>query len=148
MKAKSGFACKEVGRKVTNFKQEKWSKKAKQLCYDGIKQKYLENELPRLTLLSTKHKTIVECTKDSTWGCGKPLSDESCLDKTLWINQGIMGEMLESIRHSLPPTSHPIEDSSSSSSSSDDSSSENDENSDSKIVPAAVQSIDKGPTSM
>ena len=105
LNAKSGAACKEAGRKITNFKQEKWNKKAKSLCLEGIKQKYLANEEPRRLLLSTKNKVIVECTKDTTWGCGMTLSNESCLNKTLWTGQGkgqgIMGEMLEIIRNSL-----------------------------------------------
>ena len=127
MNAKTGYACKELGQQVSNFKQDKWSKKAKSMCCDGIKQKYLENEVPQWTLLATKKKTIVECTKDSVWGCGKPLADDSCLDKTLWVNQGIMGEMLESIRQSLQtlPLSYPSYDSCSSSSS-DESSSDSD----------------------
>ena len=128
MDAKTGYACKEAGRQVSNFKQEKWTKKAKSLCYDGIKQKYLENNHARRILLATKNKTIVECTKDSVWGCGKPLSDESCLNKSLWINQGIMGEMLESIRQSIKSSTLNTSDndSSSSSSSSDSSSSDSD----------------------
>ena len=129
MHAKTGYACKEAGRQVSNFKQEKWTKKAKSLCYDGIMQKYLENKHARRTLLATKNKTIVECTKDSVWGCGKPLSDELCLNKSLWINQGIMGEMLESIRQSLKtstPSTLDSSSSSSSSSSSDSSSSDSD----------------------
>ena len=127
MNAKTGHACKELGRQVSNFRQDKWSKRAKSLCQDGIKQKFLENEVPRRTLLSTKKKTIVECTKDSVWGCGKPLSDESCLDKTLWVDQGIMGEILETIRQNLQTSSMAYTtDDSSSSSSSDESSSESD----------------------
>ena len=127
MNAKTGFACKEAGRQVLHFKQEKWSKKAKSLCYDGIKQKYLENQAARCTLLSTKNKTIVECTKDSVWGCGKPLADETCLDKSMWVNQGIMGEILESIRQeleSIAPSNPNADDSSNDSSSSDESSSD------------------------
>ena len=127
MNDKMGHACKELGRKVSNFKQDKWSRKAKSLCYEGIKQKYLENELPCQTLLATRNKSIAECTKDSVWGCGKPLSDDSCLDKTLWVNQGIMGEILESIRQSLQksPMSYSI-DNSCTSSSSDESSIDSD----------------------
>ena len=127
MNAKTGFACKEAGRQVLHFKQEKWSKKAKSLCYDGIKQKYLENQTARRTLLSTKNKTIVECTKDSVWGCGRPLSDEACLDKSMWVNQGVMGEILESIRQELQTIAsfnQNADYSSTDSSSSDESSSE------------------------
>ena len=105
MAAKNGSACKEAGRKVKNFKKDKWERKAKSLCFEGIKQKYLTNAEPRKLLLSTKDKTIVECTKDNVWGCGLALSNDSCLDKTLWTGQGsgqgIMGEMLESIRDAI-----------------------------------------------
>ena len=136
MNAQTGFACKDAGRQVSNFKQEKWSKKAKSLCYDGIKQKYLENQDARRTLLSTKSKTIVECTKDSVWGCGKPLSDETCLDKSMWVNQGIMGEILETIRQELQPTStsNLPDDSSTDSSSSEGSSSDSNTTDDDDIV--------------
>ena len=111
MDAKNGSTCKEAGRKVKNFKQDKWAKKAKSLCFEGIEQKYLSNAEPRRVLLSTKNKTIVECTKDTTWGCGLVLLNDSCLNKTLWTGcgsgQGIMGEMLESIqkkiRHQMGP---------------------------------------------
>ena len=149
MNAKTGFACKEAGRNVTNFKQEKWTKKAKSLCYDGIRQKYLENKNARRTLLSTKNKTIVECTKDSVWGCGKPLSEDSCLDKSMWINQGIMGEMLESIRQSLKtstPSSLDISSSSSSSASTCDSSSNESDTAD-DTIPRMAQANKAPPTS-
>ena len=105
MEAKNGSTCKEAGRKVKNFKHDKWAKTAKSLCFDGIKQKYLSNPEPRKVLLSTKEKTIAECTKDNTWGCGLALSNDSCLGKTLWTGQGsgqgIMGEILESIREAI-----------------------------------------------
>ena len=62
------------------------------------------------------------------WGCGKPLSDETCLDKSMWVNQGIMGEILETIRQDLQltPTSSAPDKSSNSSSSSEGSSSDSD----------------------
>ena len=143
MNAKTGFACKDAGRQVLNFKQEKWSKKAKSLCYDGIKQKYLENHHARRTLLLTKSKTIVECTKDSVWGCEKPLSDETCLDKSLWVNQGIMGEILESIRQELQPSAPPnlnASDSSTDSTSTDGSSSDSN-TSDEDDIPGESSSV-------
>ena len=111
MEAHNGSTCKEAGRKVKNFKQEMWTKKAKSLCLEGIKQKYLSNAEPRRVLLSTRNKTIVECTKDTIWGCGLVLSNDSCLDKTLWTGQGsgqgIMGEMLEAIRETISQQMEP-----------------------------------------
>ena len=46
----------------------------------------------------TSNKTIVECANDRLWGTGKALADESCLNRDLWISQGILGQILESIR--------------------------------------------------
>ena len=137
MEAKNGSTCKEAGRKIKNFKHDKWAKKAKSLCLEGIKQKYLSNAEPWRVLLSTKDKTIAECTKDNTWGCGLALSNDSCLDKTLWTGQGegqgIMGELLESIRETIRQQmgqlADPItEDDDSSTSTSTDMSSESEDN--------------------
>ena len=77
-------------------------KKAYKLCKLGIKQKFLENEGPKSVLVQkTTGKHIVECTKDSTWGCGLALNDDDCLNPQKWTNQGIMGTMLEEIRQEL-----------------------------------------------
>ena len=124
LSAKTGFKCKELGRKVSNFKLNKWSKKAKSLCQEGIKQKFIENTEPRNVLLSTKTKTIVECTKDPVWGCSSTLSMDICLDKSMWPNQGIMGKMLEAIRSELCQTSNYIDPNSDTSSTSSENNSE------------------------
>ena len=97
--AHNGLACKLQGGKVVNFKKQQWDKKAKELCKPGIRQKFLENRNALVTLLKdTKNKTIIECTKEAVWGCGKALHEENCLVKTEWTQQGIMGEILEEIR--------------------------------------------------
>ena len=99
---KTGHQCKIEGQRITNFNQETWEKNAYQLCKPGIRQKFLENETPRHLLLNkTKGKRITECTKDSVWGCGMSIHNENCLDTTKWINQGIMGSILEEIRTEL-----------------------------------------------
>ena len=100
--ATTGLKCKQEGSRITNYKKSSWEKKAKSLCKPGIKQKFLENRQALTTLLlDTSNKTIVECTKDSVWGCGLALQDKNCLIKTKWTNQGIMGEILQEIRNEL-----------------------------------------------
>ena len=101
-RAKTGQKCKEEGRNINNYKSTTWEKNAMKLCKPGIKQKFIENAIPRnLLLKKTKGKRIVECTKDTVWGCGMALKDENCLNTTKWTNQGIMGKMLEEIRSEL-----------------------------------------------
>ena len=41
----------------------------------------------------------MECASDRLWGTGLPLSDPDCLDRTKWISQGILGQILEDIRN-------------------------------------------------
>ena len=101
-RAWTGQQCKEEGRNISNYKSNIWEKMAKKLCKPGIKQKFIENKIPREVLLQKTHgKKIVECTKDSIWGCGMPLKDENCLESTKWTSQGIMGKLLQEIREEL-----------------------------------------------
>ena len=41
----------------------------------------------------------MECASDRLWGTGLPLSDPDCLDRTKWISQGTLGQILEDIRN-------------------------------------------------
>ena len=101
----TGYQCKMEGQNISKTKQEEWSRKAKNLCLPGIHQKFVENAIPRdLLLKKTKGKQIVECCKDTVWGCGMPIHNDKCLDTLLWTNQGIMGEILEVVRSELGGT--------------------------------------------
>ena len=100
--AKTGHQCKEAGKLVSNYKKEVWDRRAQDLCKQGIRQKFVENKIPRdVLLIKTSGKRIVECTKETPWGCGFPLKDDNCLIPTKWTSQGIMGSMLEAIRQEL-----------------------------------------------
>ena len=100
--AKTGRQCKEAGKLTSNYKKTVWEQRAPELCKQGIRQKFIENKIPRDVLLhKTSGKRIVECTKETPWGCGLPLKDDNCLLPTKWISQGIMGTMLEAIRQEL-----------------------------------------------
>ena len=103
--ATTGHQCKIEGQNITNINNEEWENKARDLCLPGIRQKFIENATPRETLLKkTKGKRIVECCKDSLWGCGMAIHNDKCLNTLLWTNQGIMGEILETVRSELDGT--------------------------------------------
>ena len=94
--------CKVEGQNISRANQEEWSHKARDLCLPGIRQKFAENAIPReLLLKKTKGKRIVECCKDTLWGCGMAIHNDKCLNTLLWTNQGIMGEILEIVRSEL-----------------------------------------------
>ena len=114
----SSHECKEVSRQIRNVNDEKWIEQAGDLCFPGIRAKFFQNPYCMDTLITrTSTKCITECTSDKLWGNGSPLHDPNCLDPSR--PQGIMGQMLESIRseilstqvhpnHSQPRTFGPI----------------------------------------
>ena len=91
---------KEIAMDIANFEKEKWNSMAETLCYEGIKQKFIQNPSLMDYLLETGNKTIVEATYDNVWGTGKPLGHEECLNPTKWRSTGILGRILMKIRDS------------------------------------------------
>ena len=69
------------------------------MCETGIKGKFDENPDLKTVLLKTGNKIIVECSLDETWGTGIPINDLQALKQNRWINQGILGEILEELRN-------------------------------------------------
>ena len=89
--------CKELSRQIRYVNEEKWSECAGELCFPGIRAKFYQNPYCMNKLITkTSTKRIMECTSDKLWGNGSPLQDPDCLNNTQ--SQGIMGQILESIR--------------------------------------------------
>ena len=109
MGCSTSLECKRASRQIRNVDVDKWDMVAGELCQPGIQSKFLQNPPVMDTLLwKTGHKTIVVCTSDRLWGTGIPLNDANCLDSSKWINQGIMGQILEGIRNNvLESHAHP-----------------------------------------
>ena len=98
----TSIECKEISRNIRNYDDNKWEQVAGNLCHPGIRAKFVQNPIVLNTLLTkTGDKRIVECASDRLWGTGLPLSDPDCLDRTKWISQGILGQILEDIRNEL-----------------------------------------------
>ena len=102
MGCSTSLECKRASRQIRNVDANKWDMVAGDLCQPGIQYKFLQNPPVMDTLLwKTGQKTIVECTSDRLWGTGIPLNDPDCLNSSKWINQGIMGQILEGIRNNV-----------------------------------------------
>ena len=94
--------CKQLSRDIANYDDDNWKQVAKNMCQDGIMEKFKQNPSIGETLLNTGNKRLVECSFDKFWGIGVSLSNRNCLDKKLWANNGgILGEMLMKTRDSL-----------------------------------------------
>ena len=100
--ADTPLECKQLSRDIANYDEDNWRQVAKNMCQDGIVEKFKQNPSLGETLLNTGNKKLVECSFDKFWGTGVTLSNRNCLDKGLWVNDGgILGEMLMEIRASL-----------------------------------------------
>ena len=99
--ANSPLESKRLARDISNYNEENWRMVAKNMCYEGIREKFLQNPTVAKALMDTKDKTLVECSFDKIWGNGIPLSDRSWMDRQRWHNIGILGEMLMDIRKEL-----------------------------------------------
>ena len=79
----------------------RWSDVAKTTCYNGLKEKFVQNENLKNFLIHTGTRTIVECSVDKLWGTGIPIHVKNCLDPRTWTSQGLLGELLTRIRAEL-----------------------------------------------
>ena len=104
--ADTPLECKQLSRDIDNFNEDNWRQVAKNMCQEGINEKFRQNPTLSEILLQTGDKKIVECSFDKHWGNGIPLYNRGCLDKRMWANNGgILAEMLETTRMLLRSTS-------------------------------------------
>ena len=108
MGCKTSFDCKQLAWSIKNVDAKQWDAVARGVCERGIREKFAQNaHLMQVLLEKTSNKTIVECANDRLWGNGKALADESCLNRDVWISQGILGQILENIRAEFVSTRIP-----------------------------------------
>ena len=97
--ASTPHECKDLTTNISGFRKSKWNKEAKKLCTPGIHEKFLQNDaLLNILVERTGMKTIVESTTDPVWGTSVPIQSPHCLTETKWTSQGILGEILQSLR--------------------------------------------------
>ena len=92
---------KDISRDIKNFDRKSWNEVAEEICYEGVKQKFLQNQHLLEALVKTGEKTLIESSYDDVWGTGVPLSNKSCLVKENWKSTGILGRILMNIRDSI-----------------------------------------------
>ena len=98
--AATPFDCKTLYKKnISNFDAAMWKINAKASCTPGILTKFEQHEVLGSLLHSTGTKTLNECCKDKDWGTGVPLHDANALKSEHWHSQGLLGEILETVRN-------------------------------------------------
>lgn len=98
--------ARQVGRRVTNYDDEIWSKIRYNTMRNGLYNKFNQNKNLRDEILSEKYKGkhFVEASPiDGIWGinCGEK---EALDDKSNWNGQNLLGKALDEVREELLKT--------------------------------------------
>ena len=93
---------KTLGRKVSNYDDHIWNGVRQVIIYEGLLQKFLQNEELKNQLLSTKDAILAECAvKDTIWGIGLSMKDENRFDKSKWRGTNLLGYTLMLVREQI-----------------------------------------------
>jgi len=68
---------------------------------EGLRAKFTQNQVLKKELLSTGKKTLVECTRDTTWGCGFHLHSKDADTPDNWTGGNLLGDLLMELRRDL-----------------------------------------------
>lgn len=92
----------DIGRKAKGYIHTLWSGIRQTIAYEGLLEKFRQNDELRRKLLDTGDAYLVECAgSDKTWACGIKLDDARRFDASLWDGQNILGFTLMQVRGSL-----------------------------------------------
>ena len=101
LQSETPLECKKLGYTINGVDKEKWSNIGYEKCFDGIREKFLQNP-PLLSMLkATTPKTLAEATQDRIWGTGIRLHNTGALDTEKWTDPGWLSRMLHTIRCEL-----------------------------------------------
>jgi len=92
----------DIGRKAKGYIHTVWSGIRQTIAYEGLLEKFRQNDELRQNLLDTGDAYLVECAgSDKTWACGIKLDDDRRFDASLWDGQNILGFTLMQVRGTL-----------------------------------------------
>lgn len=90
---------KKLGRKVANFNKEKWDSVSYNIVLAGNYHKFSQNPALRKELLATGDTVLVEASPvDRMWGIGLSYDDPRALNRSTWLGENRLGEVLTSVK--------------------------------------------------
>ena len=104
MSCKMALQCKRVARNIENYNPDDWISYTETECIKGLLAKFDQNPKIKSILLNTHNKTLVECSWDTVWGTGCPLTQPGCLNPENWESLGLLGTLLMAVCEKLKPS--------------------------------------------
>ena len=98
LQCETTLECEKLSYSINGVDKEKWMNVGYELCFDGIRERFLQNP-PLLSMLkTTTPKILAEATTHRLWGTGIRLRDTCALDTDKWAGPGWLSRMLITIR--------------------------------------------------
>lgn len=95
-------AIKALGRQVKNYNDSYWSGIRQIVVYQGLVEKFTQNEELKKLLIGTGDSALAECAvKDRIWGIGLSMKDPDRFEMQKWRGQNLLGYALMMVRESL-----------------------------------------------
>ena len=93
---------KGLGCSVKNYVDAVWNGMRQTVVYEGLLEKFQQNEELKQKLLATKNHMLAECAvQDKIWGIGLSMKDERRFDLNEWQGQNLLGFALMRVREKL-----------------------------------------------
>ena len=93
---------KQYGRSVSGYNDNIWSGIRQIIVYDGLMEKFSQNEELKKSLLDTDDAILAECAvRDCIWGIGLSMKDDRRFDISQWKGQNLLGYSLMMVRNRL-----------------------------------------------
>lgn len=93
---------KALGRAVKNYDDTIWNGMRQIIVYDGLLEKFRQNESLKKKLIATRQDILAECAvQDRIWGIGLSMTDPNRFDLAKWKGQNLLGFSLMRVRSVL-----------------------------------------------
>ena len=102
MATKSAYFMKKRGRAVTGFCKNAWEEKSKEIMYQCVYAKFLQNSDLTAKLFQTYGTILAETNPfDTLWGIGLSAENPKALNQDNWRGKNWLGNILMQVRQEL-----------------------------------------------
>lgn len=93
---------KQLGRLVSDYDDHYWNGVRQVIVYEGLLQKFAQNDELKRKLIETGDALLVECAvNDKIWANGLSLKDPNRFDPKMWMGKNLLGYSLMLVREKL-----------------------------------------------
>ncbi len=102
LRTEEASEIKALGRMVAGYDDKIWSGVRQIVVYQGLMEKFTQNDEWRDELLKTGKAVLAECAvKDTIWGIGLSMRDPDRFEMAKWKGQNLLGYALMMVRERL-----------------------------------------------